>query len=92
MPIFKLTQTTGGGGYMAIFNGDAKEIVEFGSTDNESGYMRINDRNSKNWPGSPIRRGVVVILHLLMKAMKPFAYPLLHQVEEWVCIIIIWEE
>ena len=32
---------------MAIFNGDAKEIVEFGSTDNESGYMRINDRNSK---------------------------------------------
>jgi hypothetical protein len=45
--IFKVTRTTEGGGYMALFNGDLQEIAEFGVTDAESGYFRLNDRNGK---------------------------------------------
>jgi hypothetical protein len=42
--IFKVTKTSGGGGYLGLFNNNKKEIAEFGVTDNQSGYMRICDK------------------------------------------------
>jgi hypothetical protein len=42
--IFKLTNTIGGGGYMALYNADVKEVAEFGTTTNSTGYFRINDK------------------------------------------------
>lgn len=44
---FKVTKTIGGGGYMALFNADRNEIVEFGATTNKTGYFNINDRDGK---------------------------------------------
>ncbi len=42
--LFKVTRTSGGGAYMALFNGDAKEITEMGVTDGETGYFKVNDK------------------------------------------------
>ena len=43
---FKVTRTSEGGGYMALFNGAEKEVAEWGVTTNESGYFRLNDKNA----------------------------------------------
>jgi hypothetical protein len=42
--IFKVTRTTEGGGYMALFNSALTEVAEWGVTDAESGYFRLNDK------------------------------------------------
>jgi hypothetical protein len=41
---FKVTRTTEGGGYMALFNNEEKEVAEWGVTTAESGYFKLNDK------------------------------------------------
>ncbi len=42
--IFKVTNTSGGGGYMALFNASLKEVAEFGVTTSQGGYINTNDK------------------------------------------------
>ncbi len=44
---FKVTKITEGGGYMALYNSEEKEIMEAGSIIGNAGYLQINDHNAK---------------------------------------------
>ena len=41
---FKVTRTTEGGGYMALFNDNEKEVAEWGVSTSQSGYFKLNDK------------------------------------------------
>ncbi|HMI78122.1 MAG TPA: hypothetical protein VK484_04980, partial [Ferruginibacter sp.] len=43
--MFKVTRTTEGGGYLALYNGRQQEVAELGVTTGETGYFNLNDRN-----------------------------------------------
>lgn len=44
---FKVTKITEGGGFMALYNSEEKEILEAGSIIGNAGYLQINDHNAK---------------------------------------------